>query len=140
MTPEDEAFNEIEKRSKVKQTLIVHKSKEAMLTAEVAVLTEMVRVLSDKIAEMEKQNGVPVGVGGWLTTTSKQEQGENYERGFIDGMQEQMKRSVDKAVNALSHRTWVELSQDDIREIIIDLKDPIDLYKAIEAKLKEKNT
>jgi hypothetical protein len=52
-TPEDEAFNEIERRSKVKQTLIVHKSKEAMLTAEVAVLTEMVRVLSDKVAELE---------------------------------------------------------------------------------------
>jgi len=54
MTEEDEAFNEIEQRSKVKQTLIVHKSKEAMLTAEVAVLTEMVRVLSDKVAELEE--------------------------------------------------------------------------------------
>ena len=52
-TPEDEAFNEIERRSKVKQTLIVHKSKEAMLAAEVAVLTEMVRALSDRIAELE---------------------------------------------------------------------------------------
>jgi len=139
MTEEDEAFNEIEKRSKVKQTLIVHKSKEAMLTAEVAVLTEMVRVLSEKIAELEKQNGVPVGVGGWLTTTSKQEQGENYERGFIDGMQEQMKRSVDKAVNALSQRTWVGLTDEDE----IDWEDGgnlKDLFKAIEAKLREKNT
>jgi hypothetical protein len=54
MTEEDEAFNEIEKRSKVKQTLIIHPSKEAMLAAEVAVLTEMVRVLSDKVAELEK--------------------------------------------------------------------------------------
>ena len=26
-----------------------------------------------------------------------------YERGFIDGMQEQMKRSVDRAVNAMSN-------------------------------------
>ena len=52
-TPEDEAFNEIERRSKIKQTLIVHKSKEAMLTEEVAVLTEMVRALSDKVAEVE---------------------------------------------------------------------------------------
>lgn len=55
MTEEDEAFNEIERRSKVKQTLIVHPSKEAMLTAEVTVLTEMVRVLSDKLAEMENK-------------------------------------------------------------------------------------
>ena len=54
MTEEDEAFNEIERRSKVKQDILKHTSKEAMLTAEVAVLTEMVRVLSDKIAEMEK--------------------------------------------------------------------------------------
>ena len=54
-TPEDEAFNDIERRSKVKQTLIVHKSKEAMLAAEVAMLTEMVRALSDRIAELEKK-------------------------------------------------------------------------------------
>ena len=47
-------FNEIERRSKVKQTLIVHKSKEAMLMAEVAVLTEMVRVLSDRVAQLEE--------------------------------------------------------------------------------------
>jgi adenylate kinase len=53
MNEEDEAFNEIERRSKVKQTLIVHKSKEAMLTAEVAVLTEMVRAQAKRIAEME---------------------------------------------------------------------------------------
>jgi hypothetical protein len=33
----------------------MHPSKEAMLIAEVAVLTEMVRVLSDKIAELEKK-------------------------------------------------------------------------------------
>ena len=51
----DEAFNEIERRSKVKQTLIVHKSKEAMLVAEVAMLTEMVRALSARVAELEKK-------------------------------------------------------------------------------------
>jgi hypothetical protein len=55
MNEEDEAFNDIERRSKVKQTLIVHKSKEAMLIAEVAVLTEMVRVLSDRIAQMDAE-------------------------------------------------------------------------------------
>jgi hypothetical protein len=55
MTEEDEAFNEIERRSKVKQDILMHPSKEAMLIAEVAVLTEMVRVLSDKIAELEKK-------------------------------------------------------------------------------------
>jgi hypothetical protein len=58
MNEEDEAFNDIERRSKVKQTLIVHPSKEAMLIAEVAVLTEMVRVLSDKVAELEQRTWV----------------------------------------------------------------------------------
>ena len=53
-TPEDEAFNEIERRSKVKQTLIVE-SKETKLITEVAMLTEMVRALSDRIAELEKK-------------------------------------------------------------------------------------
>jgi hypothetical protein len=55
MTEEDEAFNDIERMNKFKQNLIVHKSKEAMLIAEVAVLTEMVRVLSDKLAELENK-------------------------------------------------------------------------------------
>ena len=66
MTEEDEAFNEIERRSKVKQTLIVHKSKEAMLMAEVAVLTEMVRVLSDKVTRMEQRT--------WVGLTDKEKQ------------------------------------------------------------------
>jgi hypothetical protein len=53
MNEEDEAFNEIEKRSKVKQDILMHPSKEAMLTAEVAVLTEMVRAQAKRVAEME---------------------------------------------------------------------------------------
>ena len=55
MTEEDEAFNEIERRSKVKQDILLHPSKESMLIAEVTVLTEMVRVLSARIAELEKE-------------------------------------------------------------------------------------
>jgi hypothetical protein len=61
-----------------------------------------------------------------------------YERGFIDGMQKQAQSSVDKAVNAMS-KPWVGLTKSDLREIIVGLKRPEDLYKAIEAKLKEKN-
>jgi hypothetical protein len=34
-----------------------------------------------------------------------------YERGVIDGMQEQMRRSVDLAVNAMSKREWANLIQ-----------------------------
>ena len=63
MAEEDEAFNEIERRSKVKQEHIKQSgwrkqqiAKEAQLTAEVAVLTEMVRVLSDKVAELETKH------------------------------------------------------------------------------------
>jgi hypothetical protein len=55
MTEEDEAFNEIERRSKVKQEILQHPSFEAQMKAEVIVLTEMVRVLSDRIAEMEAE-------------------------------------------------------------------------------------
>ena len=40
------------------------------------------------------------------------DQGADYERGFVDGMQYQMQTSVDKAVNAMS-RTWVGLTEDD---------------------------
>jgi hypothetical protein len=36
------------------------------------------------------------------------DQGADYERGFIDGMQYQMQSSVDKAVNAMSQRTEQE--------------------------------
>ena len=55
-TPEEkEIFNEFEKRSSVKQMGITHPSKEAKLIAEVTVLTEIVRVLSDRVAELEKK-------------------------------------------------------------------------------------
>ena len=55
-TPEEEeAFNEIEKRSKVKQEIISNPSKEAKLIAEVKVLTEMVRVLSERLTKLESK-------------------------------------------------------------------------------------
>ena len=67
-----------------------------------------------------------------------------YERGFIDGMQKQMQSSVDKAVNAMSQRTWVGLTPEEI----LDVFDAENVYgskwlefaRAVEAKLKEKNT
>ena len=55
-TPEEkEAFNEVERRSKVKQEILSNPSKEAKLIAEVAMLTEMVRSLSNRITELEKK-------------------------------------------------------------------------------------
>jgi hypothetical protein len=52
---EEEAFNEIERRSKVKQEILNNPTKEARLIAEVTVLTEMVRVLTDRLNELEKK-------------------------------------------------------------------------------------
>ena len=73
------------------------------------------------------------------------DQGADYERGFVDGMQYQMQTSVDKAVNAMS-RTWVGLTYEDMVSLQKDLHDsngeivlPTTFAKAVEAKLKEKN-
>ena len=58
-------------------------------------------------------------------------QERDYERGFVDGMQEQMKRSVDRAVNAKSD-AFKRLARS-VREFAAE-------QRAIEAKLKEKNS
>ena len=70
---------------------------------------------------------------------------DDYERGFIDGMQEQMKRSVDKAVNRLARREWVGLTDEEINNVkhVYDWSAAWtldDFARVIEAKLKEKNT
>ena len=56
-TPEErEEFNRVERESKAKQEAIrgIKRPTREQLMAEVAVLTELVRVLSDRIAELEK--------------------------------------------------------------------------------------
>ena len=73
------------------------------------------------------------------------DQGPDYERGFVDGMQKQMQSSVDKAVNRMAQRPWVDLTDEEIKEIVGPWGDtPIKGYTRklidqIEAKLKEKN-
>ena len=86
-------------------------------------------------------------------------QGEDYERGFIDGMQYQRRSSVDKAVNVMTVRThtpedvqkimepWVGLTELEKAKIVNlkwwDWEDTFDIdgfVRAIEAKLKEKNS
>jgi len=67
-----------------------------------------------------------------------------YEDGAVDGMQKQAQSSVDKAVNAMSQRTWAGLT-DEERDmfIYIDEKDKRRFRKYgeyIEQLLKEKNT
>jgi hypothetical protein len=56
MTAEDEEFNRIEMESRIKQEYIrdMKQPSREQLMAEVAVLTELVRVLSDRVAELEK--------------------------------------------------------------------------------------
>jgi hypothetical protein len=75
------------------------------------------------------------------------DQGPDYERGFIDGMMYQTQSSVYKAVDAMSKRTWVGLTDEEITELHHEIKVQLmgtykteDIYRAIEAKLKEKNT
>ena len=119
MTEEDEAFNEIERQAKQRK--------------------EAVRA----------------------TTQTWRESASDYERGFIDGMQKQMQSSVDKAVNRMAQtqepkigcvnhdcdkckaqRTWVGLTDEERQEIwrSCEQQTPTTFVKAIEAKLKEKNT
>jgi hypothetical protein len=66
------------------------------------------------------------------------DQGADYERGFIDGMQYQMQSSVDKAVNAMSQRTWVGLTSHE--RMMCRSFYPDEAVAKTEAKLKEKNT
>ena len=68
------------------------------------------------------------------------DQGPDYERGFVDGMQYQMQSSVDKAVNAMSQRTWVGLTISQRDECWRFSPTAEDAMEAVEAKLKEKNT
>ena len=58
MTPEDEEFNRIEMESRIKQDYVrdMKQPSREQLMAEVAVLTELVRVLSDRVKELEKGN------------------------------------------------------------------------------------
>ena len=55
ISPEDEAFNDIERMSKVKQEIINNPSKETKLKIEVALLTECVRVMSERITALENK-------------------------------------------------------------------------------------
>jgi hypothetical protein len=78
------------------------------------------------------------------------ESASDYERGVIDGRQIQMQSSVDKAVNAMSKREWVGLTDEEFDQMLVDARftrtDLMmigacvdDIRQMIEAKLKEKN-
>ena len=54
-TPEDEEFNRIERESRVKQDYVrdIKLPTREQLVAEVAILTELVKVLSSRVDELE---------------------------------------------------------------------------------------
>ena len=52
-TPEEKEFFSAMEQSSVRKEAIRHPSKEAKLVAEVTVLSELVRVLSDRVTELE---------------------------------------------------------------------------------------
>jgi hypothetical protein len=56
-------------------------------------------------------------------------------------MQKQMQSSVDKAVNAMSQRTWVGLTDEERNDLCYDFgeKSLWSFADSVEAKLKEKN-
>jgi hypothetical protein len=132
MTEEDEAFNEIERRSKVKQTLI-----EALAKQEQDVPYGYVDPKGGGIfiyGEHQFQNTKNVELAP-VYLHPKQKQGEDYERGFIDGMQKQTQSSVDRAVNAMV-KPWVGLTDEELSKFDID---PVEAKSMIQ-RLKEKNT
>ena len=76
------------------------------------------------------------------------DQGPDYERGFIDGMMYQTQTTVNRAVDAMSKRTWVGLTDEEV-ELYWDWEDfqtgagrstICEMVRDIESKLKEKNT
>lgn len=53
-TPEEhEAFNQVERQSKVKQEILRNPSKETKLVLEVALLTDLVRDLAERVRQLE---------------------------------------------------------------------------------------
>ena len=72
-------------------------------------------------------------------TKPRLDQGADYERGFVDGAQHQMKSSVDLALEAMRIKKWVGLTDEEKREIRYSHMTSAEFIEVIEAKLKEKN-
>jgi hypothetical protein len=79
-------------------------------------------------------------------TTSPDALRAEYERGFVEGMSHQAKSSVDRAVNAMSKREWQGLTDEErialwgMRSDGPSNSEIRGFARAVEAKLKEKNT
>jgi hypothetical protein len=72
------------------------------------------------------------------------EQEKIYEDAFIAGMQKQMQSSVDKAVNRMAQRPWVDLTDEQIADYLGDeyhdmSESDLRFFRLGEASAKEKN-
>jgi hypothetical protein len=76
----------------------------------------------------------------YITNEPKLDQGADYERGFVDGMQKQMQSSVDKAVNRMAQRPWVSLTDEELDYLChLAYTGDEEFALTVQAKLKEKN-
>jgi hypothetical protein len=133
MTPEDEEFNRVEMESRIKQEYIreMKQPSREQLMAEVAVLTELVRVLSDRVAELEKGKEPVAYI--------------NIEKRRLEWAHDYMSWDTPTVVNlpriplytTPQQRTWVGLTDEEIKEL--DLSNYVQVVRIVEAKLKEKN-
>ena len=143
-TPEEwEEFNRVERESKAKQESIrgIKRPTREQLMAEVTILTELVRVLSDRVNGLEKTEQKPVE---WGVDWGK------------DGNSVSIiKRLADGSIEVLGweyaphppQRTWVGLTRDEQSFVYSSLHNAtsredsfwVDFANAIEKALKEKN-
>jgi hypothetical protein len=155
-TPEErEVFSAME-QSSVRKESIRQMDKFQSIMEELALARMLIRELGDRLAKLEKENGVPVGVGGRLTTTSEQEPVEwGVDWGKDGNSVSIIKRLADGNIEVLGweyaphppQRTWVGLTDEEIADCAekMEASDPTDsfwreFFRGIEAKLKEKNT
>jgi hypothetical protein len=121
-------------------------SKEAMLTAEVAVLTELVRVLSDKVNELEakQEQGEPVA---WRYDQAKYRTNDLRGRQWEFNVFSQARPYMDEMVQNVTplyttpqQRTWAGLTWNDVPDEWVGKVAFMEGAKWADKQLKEKNT
>ena len=145
-TPEEwEEFNRVERESKAKQESIrgIKRPTREQLMAEVTILTELVRVLSDRVAELEKTEQEPVA---YLSNKRQRLNIELKPQTFVE-----IPTVTDWEMPLYMkppQRTWVGLTRDEQSFVYSSLHNAtsredsfwVDFAKAIEQALKGRNT
>ena len=144
-TPQEwEEFNRVERESKAKQESIrgIKRPTREQLMAEVTILTELVRVLSDRVKEMEKTEQEPVA---YLSNKRQRINIEIKPQTFVE-----IPTVTDWEMPLYMRppqRTWVGLTRDEQSFVYSSLHNAtsredsfwVDFANAIEKALKEKN-